>query len=291
MHTSQLFPILSLYPSNPQFPASLRLIPDLPSKLYVQGVPLQSNEKSITVIGARAMTPYGASATQSLVKSLVNRGWTIISGLAFGIDALAHRTAIQHGGRTIAVIPSGLRAIAPTTHESLAQEILETGGALYSEYPETKTAQKYHFVQRNRLLAGIADGVLVIEAGKRSGTQITVSRAADYGKPVFVVPGSMFSPMSEGTKQFVNMGAKLITRVEDIEEEFGISASVLDTTSSTALSEDERAIIAILQSHQLVSLNDMLALMHKETPHVLQAITSLELAQYIKKDFGGYRIA
>ncbi len=290
MHTSISYQIQTLTPSHKYFPASLRLIPDSPLQLYLQGVPLLPNERSITAIGTRNITPYGASATQSLVRQLVQKGWTIISGLAFGIDALAHRTAIQEGGRTIAIIPSGLKAIAPISHESLAQEILETGGALYSEYPATKTAQKYHFVQRNRLLAGISDGTLVIEAGARSGTQITVSKAAEYGKPVFVVPGSMFSPMSEGTKQFVNLGAKLITNIDDIEEEFGIVSS-LDTHFIDSCSTDERDILAILQAHTLVSLNDLLTLSHKESARVLQALTSLELAHKIRKDFGGYRLA
>lgn len=291
MHSSTSFPIQTLHPSDAQFPASLRLIPDIPTSLYLQGVPIQPHEKSVTVIGTRAITPYGASATQKLVKELVFRGWTIISGLAFGVDALAHRTAIAHGGRTIAIIPSGLQAIAPVSHESLSQEILETGGALYSEYAEKIAAQKFHFVQRNRLLAGMSDGTLVIEAGARSGTQITVSKAADYGKPVFVVSGSIFSPMSEGTKQFINMGAKLITRVEDIEEEFGITNSSLDTSFLNSCTDDERAIITILQSHSLVSLNDLLSLSQTENSKIIQAITSLELGHYIRKDFGGYRLA
>ena len=133
--------------------------------------------------------------------------------------------------------------------------------------------------------------MLVIEAGARSGTQITVSNAAEYGKPVLVVPGSMFSPMSEGTKQFVNLGAKLVTCIEDIEEEFGIEHNSLEAALYSAHTSMEKEILTILQSHTLVSLNDMFALVHQEKSTVLQAITSLELGQHIQKDSGGYRLA
>lgn len=298
MSDTDRYHIHTLYPSNLHFPHTLVDLQDAPKRLFFQGSPLQRNEKSITVIGTRMMTPYGASATQMLVKNLVRHGWTIISGLAFGIDALAHRTAIEHGGRTIAIVPSGLKVIAPTSHEPLARDILETGGALYSEYESHQSVQKYYFVQRNRILAGMSDATLVIEAGVRSGTQITVGKAGDYGKPVFAVPGPMFNPMSEGTKQFINMGAKLVTCVRDIEEEFGYMCdeqrkanTPLDTPFIPQHTKIENDIILMIQSHSCVSLGDMYAAFHNQHTQILHALTSLELSGKIRKDFGGYRLA
>jgi len=298
MSDTDHYPIYTLYPSNLRFPHTLLNLQDAPKRLFFQGSPLQRNEKSITVIGTRMMTPYGASATQTLVKDLVRHGWTIISGLAFGVDALAHRTAIEYGGRTIAVIPSGLKVIAPTSHEPLARDILETGGALYSEYESYQSVQKYYFVQRNRILAGMSDATLVIEAGVRSGTQITVGKAGDYGKPVFAVPGPLFNPMSEGTKQFINMGAKLVTCVRDIEEEFGNicdeqdnTNTPLDTLLLSQHTKIEKDIILMFQSHSCISLSDMYTAFSYEQSQMVQALTSLELSGKIRKDFGGYRLA
>ncbi len=201
------------------YPALLKPLSDKPKQLFYKGTSLSELGQCIAVIGTRTMTSYGQYVTDYFVRDLIAAGFTIVSGLALGVDGAAHRAALKYGGKTVAVLAHGLDHISPADHTQLAQEIIQSGGTLISEHPSGKPALKYSFRQRNRIIAGLSLGVLVIEAGVRSGTQITARFAADYGRPVFAVPGPITNQYSEGTKMFVNNGAKLVTSIGDIIEE------------------------------------------------------------------------
>ncbi|MBU0619083.1 DNA-processing protein DprA [Patescibacteria group bacterium] len=184
-----------------------------------------NNYKTIAVVGSRRATAYGQQATQKLTAALVERGWVIVSGLARGVDRIAHQAALDGKGKTIAVLGHGLDKIYPPEHHWLAKQISQHG-ALVSEMPPFSAITKGNFVIRNRIVAGLSQGVLVTEGAGRSGTKITTRYAADFGREVFAVPGSINNPMSQAPADLIKLGAKLVTNVEDIIEEF--SPSTLD---------------------------------------------------------------
>jgi len=209
------FLVLTL--SDKTYPSRLRKIPDPPAKLYLKGSDLSLfNRPSIAVIGSRKNNDYGRNVTQKLVRELVENGFAIISGMARGIDTIAHEAALEAGGKTIAVLGSGIDVIYPRENGELYQMIQ----LVISEFPPGTKPLKENFPQRNRIVAGLANGVLVIEAAKRSGTLITARQAAEQGKDVFAVPGPITSPLSEGTAWLIKQGAKLVYSVNDILEEF-----------------------------------------------------------------------
>jgi len=206
--------ILSL--ADERYPQSLRTITDPPPILYVRGALLPSDSLSIAVIGTRRCTHYGERQTERLTAALVQKGFTIISGLALGIDGIAHRAALGTGGRTIAVLGSGLHRVYPPEHEPLAQKIVESGGCVLSEYPPNHAATKWTFPHRNRIVSGLSMGVLVVEAPLRSGALISARLAGEQGRDIFAVPGSVESSESSGCLQLIRDGAYVTTSVDDI---------------------------------------------------------------------------
>jgi DNA processing protein len=199
-----------------RYPKQLRTIADPPPILYVQGTLLPSDAFSIAVIGTRRCTHYGRRLTERLTSALVQKGFSIISGLALGIDGTAHRTALTSGGRTVAVLGSGLHKIYPPEHEPLARQIIESGGCVMSEYPPLHPSAKWTFPQRNRIVTGLSLGVLVIEAPVRSGAMISARLAGEQGRDIFVVPGSVESVTSSGCHQLIREGAYLTESADDI---------------------------------------------------------------------------
>jgi len=206
--------------SDPDYPALLRTIPDPPPLLYVQGRIPPSTVPLLSVIGTRRATAYGRQATTQLVHDLVGHGLGIVSGLAVGIDAAAHQAALDEGGVTIAVQPNGLDTIYPPENRHLAERIIEQG-AVISEHPLGEAAERSHFPPRNRIMAGLAQGVLIVEADEKSGAMITADFALEYGRDVYAVPGSIFAPSSRGVNRLIQSGAKLVLSAADIVEELG----------------------------------------------------------------------
>jgi DNA processing protein len=199
-----------------RYPQQLRTIADPPPILYVKGTLLPSDAFSIAVIGTRRCTRYGERQTERLTSALAQNGFTIISGLALGIDGIAHRSALDSGGRTIAVLGSGLHRIYPSEHEPLAEKIIDSGGCVLSEYPPLHPSAKWTFPQRNRIVSGLSLGVLVIEAPQRSGAMISARLAGEQGRDIFAVPGSIESPASGGCNQLIRDGAYLTESADDI---------------------------------------------------------------------------
>lgn len=198
------------------YPEFLKSIDNPPTRLYLMGNPNILNEPGIAVIGSRNNTQYGERMCKRFVKDLIGFNINIISGLALGIDKIAHITALENLGKTIAVLPSGLNNIYPKQHNELAQKIIGHGGAIISEYEENVKASSKNFLERNRIVAGLAIGTLVVEAGHRSGTSVTARLTAEQGKPTFCIPSSLENPKGITTNRLIQNGSKLVTKIDDI---------------------------------------------------------------------------
>ena len=217
MHTDrERFIVLT--PADAGYPALLRAIPDPPRALYVRGGAGSLEEPAVAIVGSRHASLYGLECAERLACELALRGVTVVSGLARGIDAAAHRGALQGGGRTVAVLGSGLDQLDPPEHGPLAEEIVKTGW-LVSEHPMGTRPLPHNFPRRNRLISGLSLGVVVVEAAARSGALITADCALEQGREVFAVPGPVTSVTSHGTHRLLKQGARLVTSVEDILEE------------------------------------------------------------------------
>lgn len=203
------------YASN-DYPERLRYIENPPSRLYVEGNYKILNEIGIAVIGSRTNTQYGERMCKKFVKDLVEYDLNIISGLAYGIDSIAHKSCLKNSGKTIAVLPSGLKNIYPAENRKLAQAIIDNGGAVVSEYDDNVKADYDKFLERNRIVAGLGIGTLVVEAGHRSGTSVTARLTEECGKKVFCIPSSLENIKGKTTNQLIQNGAYLVTDVEDI---------------------------------------------------------------------------
>lgn len=266
------------------FPSPLREIPRPPLLLYTRGVIEDWNtRKCIAIVGSRKYTNYGRQAAEHLAEGLARAGFTVISGLAFGIDRIAHEAALRAGGETVAVLADSLddRSIAPQSHLALAREITR-GGSLLSEYPPVTAAMPGFFPARNRLIAGLSLGTVVIEAAEKSGSLITASLALDFNRDVFAVPGSIFSPASSGTNALIRNGAKIVRNVNDIIEEFALepgTISLFGTEGSplpAGLSPDETHVFKLL-SHEALLVDEIIKSSHLGASAASSAITMLEL--------------
>ena len=202
------------------YPSLLSRIDDPPGLLFVRGTLLPQDALSVAIVGARHATAYGLKVAEQLGASLARAGYTVVSGLARGIDAAAHRGAIQAGGRTIAVLGSGVLNVYPPEHADLAREVIDAG-ALISELPPLTDPNVGTFPQRNRIVSGLSLGVVVVQAADRSGALITARLATEQGREVFAVPGPIDCRMSRGCHGLIRDGAKLVESVDDILEEFG----------------------------------------------------------------------
>ena len=208
-------PTCTLTLDGPGYPTALRDIPQPPATLNVRGRLELLSRPGIAVIGTRVHSVYGRDATVSFVVGLVRAGYTIVSGLARGIDGIAHRTALEIGGDTVGVLGTGLDVPYPLEHEELIQAVAQRG-CLVSEFPPGTPPRKWHFPQRNRIIAGLSRGVLVVEAPESSGAMNTAQHALEGGKEVFAVPGPIHNPTSAGTNRLIQEGAALVTSAADI---------------------------------------------------------------------------
>lgn len=230
------------------FPPLLNEIPDPPKKLYVRGTLPSTDLRWLAVVGSRAMSSYGRQACEYLLGGLRGYPVVIVSGLAFGVDAAAHKAALEAGLPTVAVPGSGLdwNVLYPRANVSLAREIVKAGGALLSEFEPDMKAADYTFPQRNRIMAGLAQATLVIEAKERSGSLITARLVTDYNRELLVVPGSIFSAESRGTHQFLKLGATAVTTPEDILIALGIPTEDKSAPLLKDLSPNEIRVLEII---------------------------------------------
>jgi DNA processing protein len=232
------------------YPERLREVADSPPVLYLLGDLVQSDGWAVAVVGTRRATHYGREVTARLASELAQAGITVISGLARGIDTEAHRAALEGGGRTIAVLGSGVNVIYPPENRGLAERIIsEERGAIVSEFPLGAQPEAVNFPARNRIISGLSLGVLVVEAGERSGALITVTFALEQGRDVFAVPGPITSRMSDGPNRLLKQGAKCVTEVRDILEELHIEMVTEHVEAARSLPADptERMLLGFLQ--------------------------------------------
>lgn len=206
---------------NSQYPRLLREISDPPIVLYVKGSLPPEKYPKIGIVGTRQVTSYGTDVTTLLTRSLCEEGFVIVSGFMYGVDAIAHTTALRMGGKTIGVLGFGFDHMYPKEHSVLMEEMIVSGNCVVTEYPPWQPPTRGTFPARNRIVSGLSVGIVVTEAAKMSGSKITARLAGEQGREVFAVPGPIHSPFSEGTKELINMGAKLVTNIDDIRGEIG----------------------------------------------------------------------
>ena len=235
----------------PDFPELLKEIPDAPTRLRYEGKLPNNGNKLLAVVGSRKYTSYGREMCESIISGLTGSPITIVSGLALGIDSIAHRAALRAGLQTIAIPGSGLdrKVLHPHSHVNLANEIIENGGGLISEYDDTMPSGAWAFPRRNRIMAGMCHATLVIEAEKKSGTLITSRLATEYNREVGCVPGPVNSPTSDGAHMLIRLGAALIRDANDVRELLGLKRTDENPTlvDIEELSDEEKVFIKILE--------------------------------------------
>lgn len=274
------------------FPSRLREINDPPKKLYIKGELPPEDHKWLCVVGSRKYTPYGKSACENLISGLAGLPVVIVSGLALGIDSLAHRAALSAGLKTVGVPGSGLdsEVLYPSASRILADEILKAGGALISEFEPDFRATKWSFPQRNRIMAGLSDAVLVVEAEIKSGTLITSRLASDYNRDVFAIPGSIFSTNSEGPHMLIRKGAAAIDSAAALRLALGFGDDDNENKKRdySDCSPEERQILEILKTpmthEELIDSVDM------PLSKLNTIISILEIKKLIKEEMGEIRL-
>ncbi len=242
----------------------------------------------VAIVGSRNPTRYGKDMTEEIARALARRGIVIASGMARGVDTIAHRASIDAGTPTIAVLGSGLleTVIYPKDNIGLSREIVSKNGAVISEYEPSQKPELWTFPQRNRIIAGIAKAVIVTEAGEKSGALITARYALEYGRDVFAVPGQMTSPLSRGTNNLLKEGATPVTSIDDIFEALGIEISS-DIKNTTTCSPYERTILESLTEE--LSTDEIIKRTRLAPQIVLASTASLEIEGMIKQTSGMWR--
>ena len=272
------------------YPEPLRQISDPPLVLYMKGSWQSEDAMAVAMVGSRQASLYGREIAQRLAADLAVRGVTVVSGLARGIDGVSHRGALQGGGRTLAVLGSGLARIYPTEHAELAKEVVEQG-ALISEYPMTMEPLPHNFPRRNRLISGLSLGVVIVEAAKCSGALITADCALEQGREVFAVPGRVDTMTAQGTHQLLKQGARLVTCVEDILEELRLrplEGSVPINASREASQQDdmtdaESQLLGYLDSQHPQELDALAAQTGLPASRCASTLLTLELKRAVKQ--------
>jgi DNA processing protein len=270
------------------YPKLLKELPDPPGLLYIKGKIIPEDEIALAVVGSRRYSSYGKQATEKIVYPLAKNKLTIVSGLALGIDSIAHEVALQAKGRTVGVLGCGLDQIYPVSNIRLADKIIASGGAIISEFPLGMPALRYNFPIRNRIIAGLTLGTLVIECAEGSGSLLTASAALEYNREVFAVPGEIFSPTSEGTNRLIKMGAKMVTTHSDILEELLLEEKVKENQAREVMADtaEEKILLELLR--EPVSI-DFLVIKSKLTAAAVNACLLQMEMKGLVKNLGGTR--
>lgn len=278
-----------------EYPENLKYIFDPPQVIYAQGTLMQEDTKAIGIVGSRKASDYGLKAAQRIAFRLAEMGFTVISGMALGIDSAAHRGALKAGGRTIAVCGCGLKQVYPASNYGLSRQIIKSG-AMLSEYTYDTPAFPGQFPARNRIISGLSLGVIVVEAGEKSGSLITADFALEQGREVFAVPGNISSPNSRGTNSLIKNGAKLVSSIEDILEELDINIELVekrsfegDNASAVDICIEEGMILGLLQAR--AADKDKIACETGLPPgKVMAALTKLEIKGMIQQVGENYHL-
>ncbi|KKP87086.1 MAG: protecting protein DprA protein [Candidatus Roizmanbacteria bacterium GW2011_GWA2_35_8] len=273
--------IISIADKN--YPTSLKQISDPPICIYVKGGLNSLTQFTLAIVGTRSPTVYGQQVAYKFSRELAEAGFTIVSGMALGIDAVAHRATLDAQRKTIAVLGCGVDIIYPAANRSLYEKIIENG-AVISEFPPGHMVIKGLFIARNRIISALSSGVLVIEGGERSGALITAKYAAEQGKEVFAVPSAITSNMSSAPNILIKQGAKLVTSTTDIFEELNIKITPNKNDDiESKLNEDEKIIYLFLKENSS-TVNEIIVSLNKPTSEILNILSILEIKGIIEKN-------
>lgn len=266
-----------------EYPKLLKEISVPPLLLYYRGT-VKNLELPLAVVGTRKVSPYGREVTGNIVSVLVQNGFSIISGLALGVDTIAHETALEYRGISWAVLGCGIdqKTIYPPTNRKLAEKIVASGGALISEYPPYTQAYPFHFPQRNRIISALCLGTLVTEAPEKSGALITSHYALEQNREVFAVPGSILNPNAQGTNQLIKMGAHPVTSASDILEAFNIHPTPSATRSNETILTPEQNLILHSVTLEAVHIDSIIQTTGLPSQKVISALTYFELQGIVK---------
>jgi len=260
------------------FPESLKNIEDSPIVLFYKGQ-INKKENCISIVGSRKHSEYGENVTTKITEKLINNNITIVSGLAMGIDSIAHRTCVNNKKRTIAVLPNSLDSIYPQVNNSLSIEILKNNGSLITEFPVNSNITNYNFHRRNRIISGLSEIIIVTEAEKSSGSMITVKHGLNQGKDIYVVPGNIFNPFSKGTNNLIKEGANPITDINNIYEEIGIKEKINKKINNLEnLNKIEKEIIDLLKINKIEKIYKKY-----KVEEINQILSIMEIRGYIIK--------
>lgn len=287
--------ITLLEPEDADFPSLLREIPDGPAALYVRGDPKVLQRPQIAIVGSRNAGHSGLETAAAFARELAARGLLVCSGLALGIDGAAHRGALQADGVSIGVLGCGVDKIYPRRHDALAEAMLERG-ALVSEFPLGTKPLPHHFPQRNRLIAGMCLGTLVVEAAAQSGSLITARLALDYNREVFAIPGSIHSPNSKGSHELLRQGAKLVETTDHIIEEIGALVEIVvaesaepNTAAGVVALEPLLASLLKLIDYHPTPLDTIIERSGQPPSRLSGMLLELELDHWIECQAGAYQ--
>ena len=274
------------------YPKNLKKIADRPKKLYVEGEIKNLNTNCLAIVGSRNCTEYGKKWCKIFVEELIQYDLTIVSGMATGIDAIAHHTALQNGGKTIAVLPCGFENIYPRENIGLYQKIIENGGTVITEYSAKEKADSNKFLERNRIVSGLSIATLVVEAALRSGTSVTAKFAKSQDRDVFCIPGSLDNPKSVGTNKLIKDFAKIVTEPKDIIRNYPFLHRVEKRKKEWKQKEEQNEIPKEYQeiykniTETPIDINNIVKLSHRSLKEVMAKLTILELEGKIQKISG-----
>lgn len=271
------------------YPGGLREVKHPPFVLYVKGnVDILSDKNAIGIVGTRKITTYGKQVTELFTSTLVNAGFMIVSGLALGVDYTAHKTALDSGGKTIAVLGCGVDYCYPSENKNLYEEIITINGAIISEIPLGMPPNKGTFPARNRIIAGLSNAVLVTEGAEDSGALYTAEDAFFLGKPVFAIPGPITSQLSKGPYKLIEKGAKLVTEPEDILKELGVKNNTLRSGVHVKGDTPEEQMIIDLLANEPLLFDDIVRQLSLDSSHVGTLLTMMEVKGFIKTQANGF---
>jgi len=273
-----------------EFPYHLKMIKNPPEQLYCLGDISLLQEKCVAVVGSRKYTVYGKNVAHLVGKKLAESGLTVVSGLAIGIDGFAHQGMLEAGGKGIAVLGSGINKMTPYRNKGLMQELLDAGGLVVSEYPPDEASTRYTFPQRNRIISGLSEAVVIVEANFNSGALITAQFANEQGRTVYAVPGNINSQFSLGSNLLIRDGATPLVVIDDIIRDTGGSINNRNRKENS-LGEDEKMIIEVVKTHSGISVDELASSLGIATSKVNSIVTILEIKGEVETYSGKIHLA
>lgn len=272
------------------YPDMLRHIKNPPKQLYYAGDVSLLKGRNVAIVGSRKYTVYGKNVASMIGRRLAESGINVVSGLAFGIDAFAHEGVVEAGGRGIAVLGSGIRKMSPVRNRDLMYKLVEGGGVVISEYPPDMPAEKYTYPERNRIISGLSEMTVVVEANYKSGALITAQFAADQGRPVYAVPGNINSQFSMGSNLLIRDGAVPLIVIDDIVREMNMNV-ITDEKTGASLGADEKAILGIIKQHSGIGVDEIADAVNERVSRVNSILTVMEIKGVIESYAGKFHLA